>query len=298
MAGADLARAGVSRTLWKVTDVTGRGGKVLPDGLPAAAVAGMARRLHTLLIHTPERGGHLPQASRFRRGVIQLMGLAVPCAASAALTGGVPESGDALRAAAERALRSQLQGVSYQVYVRASEPDPRLHLAQCTERLNAQIASPEIGARTTVRVSCPARAMPWTVFVPVMLEADVPVFVLRESGSRGSRLPPEAVAPQIRRIQGLRSDYISDARMLSHATLLRDVPAGTALTFTLLQADFAVRQGQAVTLLAAGPGVEVRAPARALEDGRAGGRVRVENLSSQKIVQGVVESDGLIRVTP
>jgi flagellar basal body P-ring formation protein FlgA len=227
-----------------------------------------------------------------------LLGLALPCAASAALTGGVTESGEALRAAAERAVRTQLQGVSYPIHVQANEPDPRLHLTQCTERLNAQIASTEIGARTTVRVSCPARAMPWTVFVPVQLESDVPVFVLRESGLRGTRLPLEAVAPQTRRIQGLRSDYISDARMLSHATLLRDAPAGTVLTFALLQADFAVRQGQAVTLLAAGPGIEVRAPARALEDARAGGRVRVENLSSQKIVQGVVESDGLIRVTP
>jgi flagella basal body P-ring formation protein FlgA len=59
-----------------------------------------------------------------------------------------------------------------------------------------------------------------------------------------------------------------------------------------------VRQGQAVTLVAQGAGIEVRAPARAMEDAREGARVHVENLSSQRIVQGVVEANGLIQVTP
>ena len=221
------------------------------------------------------------------------------CAASTALAAVVPtESLERIRVAAEDAVRAQLQGIAYEVHIQAIAPDSRLQLAQCPQRLTAQIGTAELGARTTVRVSCPVRATPWTLFVPVTLESDVPVLVLRQSELRGARLLPETVARQTRRVQGLRSDYVSDARTLAHSTLTRDLPAGTALTFTLLQADYLVRQGQAVTLVAQGAGIEVRAPARAMEDAREGARVHVENLSSQRIVQGVVEANGLIQVTP
>ena len=53
-----------------------------------------------------------------------------------------------------------------------------------------------------------------------------------------------------------------------------------------------------MTLAASRPGIEVRAPGLALADASANQRVRVQNLNSLKIVEGVADTEGVVRVNP
>jgi flagellar basal body P-ring formation protein FlgA len=204
-----------------------------------------------------------------------------------------------IRAAAEAQVRAQLHGVAFAVHVQAADLDPRLHLVGCPQALTAsQLGTAEPAARVTVRVSCTVSRQLWSLYVPVSVESEIPVLVLRQSQIRGARLGPQEVVLETRRVPGLGGAYVNDVAALAHRTLSRPVPAGTALMADLFQSDLLVRQGQSVTLVAAGPGIEVRAPARALEDAREGAHVRVQNLASQRIVQGVVDANGLIYATP
>jgi len=50
--------------------------------------------------------------------------------------------------------------------------------------------------------------------------------------------------------------------------------------------------------MTAAGGIEVRAPGRALADAAASQRLRVQNLASLKIVEGVAETDSVVRVSP
>jgi flagellar basal body P-ring formation protein FlgA len=61
-------------------------------------------------------------------------------------------------------------------------------------------------------------------------------------------------------------------------------------------ADVIVRRGQEITLVASSGTFEVRAAGRALADAPAGARLRVQNLSSMKVVEGMVESSDVVRV--
>lgn len=227
-------------------------------------------------------------------------------ATSAAATAAAPttaastiEPASRVRAAAEALLSRQLQSVAYRVYVHATGPDTRLHLARCPAPLAASLTGgSEPSARMLVRVSCSAPNVPWAVFVPVAVESDVGVLVLRQSALRGARLSGAEVSVETRRVPGLAVGFVTDLNALPRFTLLRSLPAGTVLTGDVLQADYLVRSGQQVTLVAASPGISVRATGRALEDGREGAHVRVQNLASLKVVQGVVDSDGVIEVTP
>jgi len=204
-----------------------------------------------------------------------------------------------VRAAAEEVIRAQLHGALQGVHIRAADPDERLRLPRCPGPLAASpAAGAELRANMTVRVSCNAQHLSWAVYVPVTIDSDVSVLVLRQSAIKGARLTAGQVGFETRRISGLAAGYVTDVALLEHHTLTRTLPAGTALTEDALLADAIIRQGQLVTLVAAAPGIEVRAPARALEDGREGARVRVQNLASLKIVQGVVDPSGLIYVTP
>lgn len=239
--------------------------------------------------------------STFRRGAASaLLGawLTLGAAAEPAEVAGA-EPLTSVRAAAEGAIRAQLRGTSYAVHVEANELDARLRLARCADRLEAVLpAGAELGAHVSVRVSCRAPGTPWAVFVPVRIASDVTVLVLKQSALRGTRLSAAQVSPETRRVEGLAVGYVTDISMLERHTLVRSLPAGTALTADALLADLIVRQGQEVTLVASGPGISVRAMGKALQDGREGARVRVQNLASLKIVEGVVDAHGVIEVTP
>ena len=204
-----------------------------------------------------------------------------------------------VRAAAAGLIRSQLSGTSYEVHVEAAELDPRLHLARCPSPLATTLPSgAELGAHVAVRVSCTAPGFPWAVYVPVSVESDIRVLVLKQSAVRGARLGAAQVSEETRRVAGLAVGYVTEVAALEHHTLARSLPAGTALTADAMLADLIVHQGQQVTLIASAPGVSVRATGKALQDGREGARVRVQNLASLKVVEGVVDANGVIEITP
>jgi flagella basal body P-ring formation protein FlgA len=64
----------------------------------------------------------------------------------------------------------------------------------------------------------------------------------------------------------------------------------------LLVPDVVVRRGQQVTLVAANGGIEIRAQGLVLADAGAADRVRVQNVSSLKVIEGVVENENVVRV--
>ena len=76
----------------------------------------------------------------------------------------------------------------------------------------------------------------------------------------------------------------------------RSLTAGFALNSNVIALPKLIHRGQRVTLLAQGDGIEVRSEGKALSDGAKGERVSVKNLSSNRIVQGIVSADGLIMI--
>ena len=112
------------------------------------------------------------------------------------------------------------------------------------------------------------------------------------TAARGARLTAENVSVQKRRVSGFAAAYVTDAAALTGHTLKRSLPSGTALTADVLTADFVVRKGQQVTLLATTGSFEVRAYGRALSDGHNGARIKAQNLSSNKVVEGVIDGSG------
>jgi flagellar basal body P-ring formation protein FlgA len=205
----------------------------------------------------------------------------------------------AIRAAAEDFVRGQLPAGVQGIHVHADALDSRLRLARCATPLAANLVSgAELRARTAIRVSCGRGPATWTLYVPVTIESEIAVLVLRQSAAHGARLTPRDVSGETRTVAGLAAAYVTDAGTLAHQTLGRALPAGAVLTADMFVADFIVRQGQEVTLVASLHGIEVRASGKVLQDGRAGSRVRVQNLASARVVEGVVDPSGTINVTP
>jgi flagellar basal body P-ring formation protein FlgA len=239
-------------------------------------------------------GVTMNQTSKIRRAAA-LLALSV---ASGAQAFDAPQSLDAIRRVASEFVKSQIPGEPNTIEISVGNLDERLRLAPCGQPLQASLP---VGAafreRTTVAVTCPA-ATRWTVYVPVSISTNVSALVLRHAAVRGARIRVEDVEVQTRKVPGTSASYLTNVSELTNRALRRPLPAGSVLTADAFEEMALVKRGQQVTLLAALGGIEVRATGLALADARAASRVRVQNMSSQRVVEGVVESANVIRVTP
>lgn len=209
------------------------------------------------------------------------------------------QSLEAIRAAAQSFITTQVpKQATGATQVNVGVLDSRLRLAPCADPLKAALPpSATFRARMTVAVSCTSGTT-WTVYVPVTVDTQTSVLVLRRAAGRGERLTLEDVESQTRVISGTGDSYLTDPAELAGRTVKRPLGAGTALTADLMADDLVVRRGQRVTLLASVGSLEVRASGLAMNDAPAAGRVKVQNLSSNRIVEGVVETADVIRITP
>jgi flagella basal body P-ring formation protein FlgA len=207
------------------------------------------------------------------------------------------QSTESIRATAESFVKSQLPQQASIAGVTAGALDSRLRLVRCTGGMHGHLP-PGAGlqARAMVGVTCdgPVR---WTVYVPVTVESRISVLVLKHPVPRDARLTIEDVTVETRKVTGVGAvAFLTDVKDLQSRTVERPLPMGTTLTVDMLKPDLVIRHGQDVTLIASASGIEVRAAGRALADGAGGARLKVQNLSSLKVVEGVVEGPDVVRV--
>ncbi len=200
--------------------------------------------------------------------------------------------------AAEAFVSAQIPGrTNGAVKVRTTALDARLRLAPCPAPLTVKWsagAAPK--ARTSVVVACPAGA-PWRINVPVTIHSELDVLVLRAPAPRGRTVTAADVTTRRVEVEGLAHLYVSRPGEFAGRHLARAAPAGVPLPAAWFAADDLVQRGQAVTIVASAEGIQIRAPGRALASGALHERVRVQNLSSLKVVEGVVENSAEVRVS-
>jgi flagella basal body P-ring formation protein FlgA len=227
-----------------------------------------------------------------------LLSLAGTARAQETAAGAAAQSLTAVRRAAEAGLRRELDPAATGVVFEAAELDPRLRVTACTSPLVVTGKLPRgTQARVLVRVACNANAY-WSLNVPVDIRRKADVLVMRRAVGRGESIGAGDVLVQSRVLPGLTSPYISRPADLTGRLTRRAIPEGTAVTADALNAALLIHRGQTVTLAARAGGFEVRAPGLALADAAAEQRVRVRNLNSLKIVEGVADTEGVVRVNP
>jgi flagella basal body P-ring formation protein FlgA len=183
------------------------------------------------------------------------------------------------------------------LHVRAQPPDPRLRLATCQGALATRLETERIAqGRALVRVTCDQPV--WSVFVPVRVETETEVLVASRPLHRGSAVSAEAVRLERRRLSGVTENYVKSADELRRYRLRRPLVPGALLARDALEPAPVVRRGSIVTLRAESGGFRIDAAGRALADAAPGMRVRVQNAASLKVVEGVADDVGIVRLDP
>ena len=192
-------------------------------------------------------------------------------------------------AAASQAARQPGLDVSAEARI-----DERVAMPACQDTPRTSIHSRSTTAMS-VAVECQA-PQAWTLYVPVKLESRAEVIVLAANVSAGTVIDKSHIASQTRDTGQLAYGYLTDARQVIGKTARRPMQAGWALSTNDVQAPDVIRRGDRVTLVARTGAVEVRAEGQALSNAGVDGHVRVKNLSTRRVVDGRVTTDGLVAV--
>jgi flagella basal body P-ring formation protein FlgA len=185
-----------------------------------------------------------------------------------------------------------------QVFVVADGLDARLRLARCGTALRAfSLNNASLGARNTIGVRCSEGNGPdWTVYVPTAVSIEKQVYVLRRTLPRDAHITLDDVELQTQRLPGLGIGYFSEMSALKEQHLRRGLVAGALVVADALTRDLAIKRGQEVSLVFGSQAFAVRASGIAMADGGIADRIRVQNRSSLKVVEGTIESGNLVRV--
>ena len=189
-------------------------------------------------------------------------------------------------------------GPGAQANVEAVSPDPRLRLPACASPLRAIVPVSQAGQeRQLVEVACDSGTR-WRVNVPTRVSVERVVMIARRPLPRGAAFRADDFS-LVRQVQsGTAADRVQTADNLHDRRLRRPVTAGAVLTYDMLEPELAIRRGQAVVLLARTGEFEIRSDGLAMQDARPGDRVRVQNLSSRRVVEGIAATDATVSVQP
>lgn len=227
---------------------------------------------------------------------VLLAGLTVAAPTSHASTKAVHPHGDILAMAEMAALdAARAEGLD-EVEVRVRPLDRRLRPSQCDAPL--EIVRPHSGrvlGPVSYGVSCPG-TIPWTLYLRADVSAAVELPVLRAPLPRGTVLSEGDLEMTRRRITQRATDLILDPSLAIGMELLRPLPAGATLRYGHVDHPELISRGQTVTLVTGGEGLEVRMQGKAMGNGARGDRLVVTNLASGRRVEGVVLSDGSVRI--
>ena len=171
-----------------------------------------------------------------------------------------------------------------------------LQLDRCSSPIKP-VVGPGKHMRDRVLVELRCTGTPsWHVYVPVRIVGTSTVTVAARAIVVGSVLTDKDVRTEQHDLSELPPGYIDDPAVAVGLTAGRPISSGAIITNQYLVGAKAVVRGQAVTLVADVGSMSVRMAGRAMSDGLMNQRVKVENLSSGKIVEGIARSEQVVEI--
>lgn len=203
------------------------------------------------------------------------------------------EDPNAIRAAVQAAAEQQIAPTAGQtLQLEIGEIDARIHLNTCPQ-LDVEIPNAS-APMLSARVSC--RDPFWTLYVPIRVHAWGQAVVAATNLAPGTRLTAADLSMARLDIMTTNGAYLTDPRQAEGMILRSNVRSGAPIVTALLDRPLAVHRGDTVVLTLYDSSITIRTSAIAMEDGRVGDRIQVENPDSKKTVRAAVAESGAVEI--
>lgn len=209
-------------------------------------------------------------------------------------------SGEQLLAAAGEAVRRQLgagEGADDEVTITPLGVTPDMMAPLGRVELKAEVpAGIRFNAPTTAIVAVSVDGRPFTnVSVRFNIKAYQQVVVAARNIAAKETITAENIRSERREV-GKISGYITDANKVLGLTARRPVMAGAPITEAAVDKPLAIKRGANVTILVKVGDMTVSAGGQAMQDGREGEVIRVQNATSKRMVTARVVDANTVQV--
>lgn len=198
-----------------------------------------------------------------------------------------------IRAAIEAAIQPRFAAMhGMQGEIEVGTIDSRLRLPACSN-INVDLPAAN-SAMITAKVTCPDPN--WTLYVPVRLHGWIEAVVASTNLAPNTALTASALTRGRADAFAGNGGLITDPRQAEGKILRVGVTAGSPILSPQLDLPISVHRGQRVTLTLNDPVMTIKATATALDDGRVGDTITVQNTDSQKTLRATVARDGGVEI--
>ncbi len=192
-------------------------------------------------------------------------------------------------------LNNNLHG-SMEIEVTTGRLDPRLRLRQCKLPLEPFLPpGANLSGNTSIGIRCEDNK-PWSLYVSAKIIKYADVYVSTRYLQRGIKLKQGDFILERHNISSHAIGYVTDINAIEGKILRRPLRHNVIIPPIALHEPMLIKRGEEVTILAKNMGIKVHMKGKALKNGSEGEVIRVQNLSSKRIIEGKVLSAGVVGV--
>lgn len=200
-----------------------------------------------------------------------------------------------LTTAARKWLAGALAPTNGNRTIAIQRPDPRLVLPECHHLKFKLTQGTTPAGRLPLLVRC--RSPRWQMYLIANVQVLVPVLVSTRALPAGVKLDPSDYVLASRPLQNLPPGALTSPDDVAGHVLARGISTGIPLTASMVVLPQSIRQGNRVTIVAAGVNLRLSVAGIAMQAGRIGQFILVRNASSGKVIRAMVTGPGRVRVT-
>ena len=199
--------------------------------------------------------------------------------------------------AVEQFLQQQLPPSEHtRAEIEVGHLDNRLQLDACQQPLEAFFApGSKPAGKTTVGVRC-NDSKPWSIYVSGMVNLYTQVYAASAPLAKGHIINESDIIAVEANLAKLSYGYFTDKSRLVGQQTRRQLQQNQIIKPGQVKARLMVKRGQQVGLIAKSDNFSVKMSGKALMDGAKGDRISVKNLSSNRIIEGIVTQAGEVTV--
>lgn len=173
---------------------------------------------------------------------------------------------------------------------------PQLHLPDCpnlsVEYQNSQQPF-RLGQQTMV-VSC--HKPYWQIYIEADIVGKVPVVVAKHATMQNEALNFDNLNVRFMSSTTISEPYFTSLKNFHRVRAKTYIPSGAIIRPGMLERPYLIKRGDEVSIVVQSSQIYIRMKARAIDNGMKGDMIRVQNLSSGKVVQAEVVSPMIVSV--
>lgn len=173
--------------------------------------------------------------------------------------------------------------------------DSRIKLKKCLEPLLPFVSGRfKVGRNLTIGVTC--QNPQWKYYVPVKTEIMAELVVASRTILKGEYISEDKLSVIRQKINSQQNRYFRETKDIVGKLAKRNIRANRAIMASQLQTNFLVKRKQKVLIVAKNRNLMVKMKGIALENGRSNEIIKVRNIKSNKVIEGLVSAQGVVTV--